>query len=251
MGEEFTTVLIDPNTLCREGLAWILSLTRFQPQERLASLEQLQEVQLPDQKPVLFLVDFGPQADVAAEGVRLLKAQYPNCFLLVLTDQYEARHMWTVLRAGADGYLMKSMSSEALIKSLDLVALGEPVFPAAILDTFSKDVAGPPKPLHDLMQVSRPLSERETEILRRLVQGDSNKVIARQLDITEATVKVHIKAILRKIQVKNRTQAAIWALDHGVSPPTSAQMMLAAGAPARLPPFRENHPEAGYLAPAR
>ena len=115
--------------------------------------------------------------------------------------------------------------------------MGEPVFPAALLGKFVSEGTQRPAIPGARPSVSRPLSARETGILRHLARGESNKVIARQLDITEATVKVHIKAILRKIQVRNRTQAAVWALDQGLTTEFSGQMNLAAtrAGPAALP----------------
>jgi two-component system nitrate/nitrite response regulator NarL len=101
--------------------------------------------------------------------------------------------------------------------------LGEAVFPSAVLglvregadDEAGEDEAGfeEPREAEDKLQ-PKGLSVRETVILRCLMEGDSNKLIARKFDITEATVKVHVKAILRKIRAKNRTQAAIWAATH-------------------------------------
>ncbi len=241
MGEgfDFATILIEPNTLCREGLASILSMTRFRPLKRLSTVEQIDEIGLPADAAIFFLADLGSKPDLAAEGVRKLKSRFPACRLLVLSEHNDLAHMVTVLRAGAEGYLIKSMSSDALVKSLDLLAMGEPVIPAGILDMISRDGIG--YPATERVQVSRPLSGRETGILCHLARGESNKVIARQLDITEATVKVHIKAILRKIQVRNRTQAAVWALDQGLTADLSGQLALAAtragpsGLPSRAP----------------
>ena len=121
--------------------------------------------------------------------------------------------MLSAFQAGADGYLIKTISSDVLTASLDLVMLGEVVFPSAALNLGGEaDQPAEPVVNQDVNEVSpRGLSVRETVILRCLMQGDSNKLIARRFDITEATVKVHVKAILRKIHAKNRTQAAIWA----------------------------------------
>jgi two-component system nitrate/nitrite response regulator NarL len=109
----------------------------------------------------------------------------------------------------------------------ELVAMGEIIFPPAFL-SFALDTKsdhGSKATLPDENEraifvttedtVVPRLSPREKSILLCLVEGDSNKVIARKIDITEATVKVHVKAILRKIRVHNRTQAAIWAMNHG------------------------------------
>jgi two-component system nitrate/nitrite response regulator NarL len=133
-------------------------------------------------------------------------------------------------RLSVSAYLLKRINFVTLVKSLELVMLGESLFPADVLTEIGKEhgvdiqvekevIAYSPPTSHS----GRGLSARETQILKCLIQGDSNKVIARRLQIGEATVKVHIKAILRKIRVQNRTQAAIWAVNH-----------LDAAAPAEL-----------------
>jgi two-component system, NarL family, nitrate/nitrite response regulator NarL len=114
------------------------------------------------------------------------------------------------MNAGADGYLMKDVSPEALIQSLELVMMGEKVFPTN-LAAMLFDLNNASSPVNSI----RGLSPREQEILRALVTGSSNKLIAIKLGITEATVKVHLKTLLRKIDVNNRTQAAIWAMNNG------------------------------------
>jgi DNA-binding CsgD family transcriptional regulator len=99
------------------------------------------------------------------------------------------------------------------------------------------------QPLDGTAQIDRALSGRESAILRCLVQGHSNKVIARTLDMTEATVKVHLKAILRKIHVSNRTQAAIWAMNHCFDASNAVPNMAAANVggtqPERGPSSRQ------------
>lgn len=154
-------------------------------------------------------------------NIRALRTRFPDSRLVVLADQYGASQILAAFRQSANGYLTKTVSWEALIKSLELVMLGESIIPSAILmqmkddqeldsETYDEplvqEVPGP--------HATRVLSARETQILQCLVSGQSNKMIARNFDIMEATVKVHIKAILRKIHVQNRTQAAIWAVEH-------------------------------------
>ena len=122
---------------------------------------------------------------------------------------------------------MNVNSCDAFIKSIELVAMGETVFPPAFLSFAldSKTDLGRKATQPDESEravfvttedtVASQLSPREKSILRCLIEGDSNKSIARKIDIAEATVKVHVKAILRKVRVQNRTQAAIWATNHG------------------------------------
>lgn len=124
------------------------------------------------------------------------------------------------LRAGADAYLDKSMSRESLLRSLHLVALGEVVYPlraAEMLATVPPpEPPAPPSPLP--AEGGGALSRRELQILQCLLAGQSNKAIARQLCITESTVKMHFKNVMRKIQAQNRTQAAVWAIQNGLDP---------------------------------
>jgi two-component system nitrate/nitrite response regulator NarL len=103
------------------------------------------------------------------------------------------------------------VSPEALVQSLQLILIGETVFPTNLALLLTE--MSPPAPQGTI----RGISPREQDILQQLVSGASNKAIANRLGITEATVKVHLKTLLRKIDVNNRTQAAIWAMNNGFS----------------------------------
>jgi two-component system nitrate/nitrite response regulator NarL len=141
-----------------------------------------------------------------------------------VADHYRLDEMVATFRAGANGYFIDVMTGDVFVKSLELVMMGEPIFPPAFMsyvldsenDHLRKDVTGHAGAL--VLKTEEPtvrLSPREKSIMHCLIEGDSNKSIARKIDIAEATVKVHVKAILRKIRVQNRTQAAIWGMNHG------------------------------------
>ena len=119
--------------------------------------------------------------------------------------------------AGADGYLLKSITASALIESLRLVALGEKVFPSMLTDFLGAMRANQSSTGERVRVGDIALSQRELDIIRGLADGHSNKAIAKELAITEATVKVHLKTVLRKLGATNRTQVAIWAVQHGVT----------------------------------
>jgi len=133
--------------------------------------------------------------------------------------------MVSAFRAGADGYLTNRMRCDVFIKSVELMMMGEVVFPPQFMSL----VVGHQRDYLDVEPsqkgdsalvleeetVAQHLSPRENAILQCLVEGHSNKSIARKINIAEATVKVHVKAILRKIRVQNRTQAAIWGVNNG------------------------------------
>ena len=121
--------------------------------------------------------------------------------------------------AGANGFCLSNIKRDILIRSLELVMLGEAVLPFSVVLSAMDELAhhAPPKAAESTWNVEsselkgRKLSSREAEILIHLKEGAPNKVIARKLKLSEATVKVHVKAILKKVGAGNRTQAALWA----------------------------------------
>ena len=225
------TILGCKNSMVREGLKHVLSNTHYKVHpEDLTTRDPSQP--LPSEGgSVLLIIDANLYPDGLGEAVQSLKDQYSEARIVVLTDSFDMNSMMQALQAGVDGYCLATIGCDALVKYLDLVMLGEVVFPSAI---FLSAIAGSDmgssahkaisvehaKPLQLTRAVDgaglpvRTLSSREAEILQCLTQGAPNKVIARKLDVAEATVKVHIKAILRKIRVTNRTQAAMWAVAH-------------------------------------
>jgi two-component system nitrate/nitrite response regulator NarL len=214
------TLLVEPNALLREGLRRILSETTYAPSVAVGTIDEVVSQFAPEGGTVILVVDTSRDHEGVCRQTKLLKEQNPNAKVVMLVEHYDLTQVLTAFRSGADAYLKKSISYEVLVKSLDLVLLGEAIFPGAILDllrdqeTEQNKQASAPEGPQELSPPAKGLSVRETVILRCLMDGDSNKIIARKFDITEATVKVHVKAILRKIQAKNRTQAAIWAASH-------------------------------------
>ncbi|MBM6596777.1 LuxR C-terminal-related transcriptional regulator [Microvirga pudoricolor] len=164
------------------------------------------------------------ESDLAQTAAYLdhIKAMCPHTLVVVLAETFDRLGLLQLQAAGADGFCLTMMRSEVLIKALEIVLLGHMFVPSGILDRLLEESASSPASLPEKREkrsdVDHPslhkLSQREAHILRMLMRGDANKVIANKLDIAEATVKVHVKAILRKIQVSNRTQAAIWASEH-------------------------------------
>jgi two-component system nitrate/nitrite response regulator NarL len=123
-----------------------------------------------------------------------------------------------------DGLILRTVEAKVLTKALEVVLLGERVVSG--MGRPSPDVAAHLRPLAKaggalhLLQPAAPeqrLSPRELEVLRQLSCGNSNKLIARQIGVSEATVKAHMKAILRKLRARNRTEAAVWARSNGIA----------------------------------
>jgi two-component system nitrate/nitrite response regulator NarL len=209
--QTLTVAIFDGNTLFRQGLVQLLPAD-FQVVAQAASIEDGLAVLNSGVKPDLILIDTGALA--AGLAIGNLKEAAPTAKIIYLTDGVDSDRLRTVLQAGADGYLTRDRSVEALSQALRLAALGEKVFPSdlAMLMT-ARNTGGPAGP--------RGISTRETQILQYLLAGESNKAIGRHLAITEATVKVHLKSLLRKINASNRTQAAIWGMNNGITAPVA------------------------------
>jgi two-component system nitrate/nitrite response regulator NarL len=161
---------------------------------------------------VLLIDASGHQVD-AVELIARARRLFAEARLVVMNDDIDIETMSRCFAAGLDGYLLEDISQQSLADSLRLVRLGEKVFPsrlASIIVDYSRQLVEPQICMDKVR--AHNLSEREAEVLKCLVNGDSNKLIARKLEITESTVKVHLKSILKKTAADNRTQAAIWAL---------------------------------------
>jgi two-component system nitrate/nitrite response regulator NarL len=200
------TILIETNRLFRDGLKHLLNGTRFEVGAEFNTVDLALAAAESGETPDLVI---SGQAVTDEADLRALREAFPSARIVVLADGLSVEALRAAMGGGADGFLIKNVSPEALIQSLQLIMLGEKVFPtnlaAMLLDMNSVS------PQHSI----RGLSPREQEILQALVTGASNKVIAYKLGITEATIKVHLKTLLRKIDVNNRTQADIWAMNNG------------------------------------
>jgi two-component system nitrate/nitrite response regulator NarL len=165
----------------------------------------------------LALVDPPAEPSHIAPMIVDLKQVAPNIRIVMLSDRFDRNVMNAVLASGGEGYLLNNLSCEALIKALELIDLGQKLFPS---EAFAGYADGPRfdeacRELDGERNGISTLSAREVDILRSLCIGNSNKLIAREFRISEATVKAHVKSILRKLQVRNRTEAAHWAWDRG------------------------------------
>lgn len=216
MTNKIDVTLLSRNEIAREGLRRILLSDQFDVRSSAMDAASLDgsEPAGRSERPHIIIIDDSPGND-AIGSCRELSAKYPNARLVLLADDYEFDEVALAFGCGIDGYIVKEISCEPLIESLKLVALGEKVLPSQLARNLSFVSAGSTGGDWHEGVAAAGLSEREVEILRCLTLGLANKVVSRRLSISEATVKVHVKAILRKLRVANRTQAAIWAIKHG------------------------------------
>jgi len=228
--QSFGTILIGKSVLMREGIARILRAENFRILASISCLDELAST-VRVQQLLFLVVHTSDDFDLVLSQIELIKDQYPNGRIVILADHYVSTEPNLALQAGASGYFVSALSCDAFVKSIELVMMGETVFPPAfppstlpLKNDLHPKAASPPcsedqKPSRGnaAEDTTTPqLSPREMAILRCLIEGYSNKSIARKIDIAEATVKVHVKAILRKIRVQNRTQAAIWGMNNAL-----------------------------------
>ena len=208
--------LLSRNELAREGLRRILISEEFQVCGSGADVAALPLADQADANPDpdIVIVDDLRDGQVV-ESCRELSERYPNTRVVLLADDFEFEEVALAFGCGVDGYIIKEISCEPLIESLRLVALGEKVLPSQLARNLGAVSVGTVADDWHENVAAAGLSSREVEILWCLTLGMANKVVSRRLNISEATVKVHVKAILRKLKVANRTQAAIWAVKHG------------------------------------
>ena len=229
--QSFATIIVGKSILLREGLARILHSANFRILASVSCANELLPNELLPSKlqphqPLFLVVHTGDDFDAAVEQIELLRDQHPGGRIAIVADHYRLGELVSAFRAGANGYFVDIMTCDAFIKSLELVMMGETIFPPAFLsfvldpegtllgETAPRDENNQAMPIRTKNPFAPQLSTREKLILRCLIEGDSNKCIARKINIAEATVKVHVKAILRKIRVHNRTQAAIWGMNN-------------------------------------
>jgi two-component system nitrate/nitrite response regulator NarL len=206
--------LIDAHPLLRSGLRAQLEGKGFEVAAEAGTVAEISRINGDEgPSPHLIILDFAQGSDAVAR----LKSIQPQARTIVFAESAELAHLADMFSAGADGYLLKSISPSALIESLRLVALGEKVFPSTLTDFLGAMRANQVNANERVRVGDVALSQRELDIIRRVADGYANKSIAKELSITEATVKVHLKTVLRKLGATNRTQVAIWAVQHGLT----------------------------------
>jgi two-component system nitrate/nitrite response regulator NarL len=208
-------ILIGDNRLFLEVLSLILesdALTIAHTHNHASDLTSL--LTTVDEQPNLIIWD--SSADVELDVARWTKIhrEFPKIGIVVLTDQISAARVDRALAAGVRGFLPKFISAGALRLALKLITLGENIatIPSGLARSWQETPAAP-RPI-DASKLPISLSSREAEVLQHLGAGATNRTIALELGIAEETIRVHVKALMRKINVHNRVEAAIWYKTH-------------------------------------
>ncbi|ENQ3079970.1 response regulator [Bacillus sp. WLY-B-L8] len=213
-------MIVDDQSLVRDGLAMLLNLrpelevvgTASDGEEAAQNAERFQ--------PEIILMDIRMPRANGVEGTRLIREQFPHIKVLMLTTFNDSELIFEALEQGASGYLLKDMATDTIVQAILTVHAGGVVLPqdmtAEIVKELKRTKVDSITEQHAPKQIEQ-LTEREVEVLRELGYGLNNKEIAEKLFITEGTVKNHVSNIISKLELRDRTQAAIFAVRYGVT----------------------------------
>jgi DNA-binding NarL/FixJ family response regulator len=210
--EKIRILLADDHTLMRDGISYILNNEAdFEvvggAADGLQVIEQVRQL-----KPHVVLMDLQMPNLNGVEAIRRLLAENDQLKIIILTTFNTDEYIYEGIRAGAHGYLLKDVPKEELFKAIRLVHQGQTLAQPAITARIFKLLAR-----GEASNKEQPaLTERELEVLKLLAQGDRNKEMAQKLAISENTIKSYVASILQKLNVTDRTQAAIYAVQKGL-----------------------------------
>ena len=214
--EALRVLIIDDHTLFRSGLKELLERRGI---EVVATAGDGEEgcALAATSRPDVILLDVRMPGIGGLTVLERLKEAGIETPVLMLTTSSEDRDLVAAVRAGAAGYLLKDLEPDELIDALGKIIAGECVIAPEMTGVLARVVQGD-EPIASSDDRFSELTPREMEILCHLAEGQSNKVIARELGISNGTVKLHVRAILRKLQVSSRVEAAVLAVEEGIGP---------------------------------
>lgn len=212
MSEKIRVLICDDHSVVRRGLRSLIEIKQEMELAGEAS-DGLEAVQLARElKPDVIIMDLIMPRLNGIAAITEIKKENPEARILVLTSFSDDNNVFPAIKAGALGYLLKDSSPDELLQAIHDVHRGESSLHPTIARKVIHELLQPP----DLPPTEDPLTEREVEVLRFVAQGMSNLAISKELKIKEGTVRIHVGNILNKLQLANRTQAALYALREGL-----------------------------------
>ena len=210
-------LLVDDHALVRNGIASLLTANNIEvvgeASDGLEALEKAREL-----KPDIILMDIKMPRCNGLEATRLIKAEMPQIKIIILTVSDDDEDLFEAIKSGAEGYLQKDIRGEEFLALLSGVSRGEaavlPLLATKIIEEFARQTARKAEPA----PAESELTGRETEVLTLVASGAINKEIATTLNITENTVKYHLRNIMEKLHLRNRAQVAAYAVSKGIIP---------------------------------
>jgi DNA-binding NarL/FixJ family response regulator len=204
MSEPIRILVVDDHAIVRQGFVALLkTLPEFEVIAEAADGKIAVDLHR-QLHPDVTLMDLRLPNMNGVDAITAIRAETPGARIIVLTTFDGDEDIYRALQAGARGYLLKGMDTDALVDAILSVHAGRQRIPAQVAERLAGRMGGPV------------LTSREVDVLKEIVAGRSNKEIASELNISEATVKTHINSILSKLGVSDRTQAATTALQRGI-----------------------------------
>jgi DNA-binding NarL/FixJ family response regulator len=206
--EKIRLILVDDHVVVRQGLKMVLGLEA--DLEIIAEANNGQEALglVKKYNPQVVLMDLLMPVMDGVSAIRAIKTDFPDVEVVALTSVLEDRLVIDAVEAGAAGYLLKESGPEELVEAIRAAAKGEVRLHPKAQKRLVKEVRTP--------EMRESLTERETETLRLIAKGYSNKEIASALEVSEVTIKTHVSSILSKLNLQSRTQVALFALKEGL-----------------------------------
>ena len=208
-------VICDDQTIVRDGLAMLLKLEKDIEVVGIAGDGDAAVGLVDEQKPDLVLMDLKMPIMNGVEATRQIRSGHPEVKVLVLTTYDDDEWVFDAIRAGASGYLLKDTPRDELVKAIRGTMLGRSYVDPAVAGKMLGQLSS--RQTQPASLITQKLTERETEVLRLIGKGMSNTDIAKRMFLSEGTVRNHVSSILAKLGVSDRTQAAVIAIQHGLT----------------------------------
>jgi two-component system nitrate/nitrite response regulator NarL len=206
MGGRASAFIVSKNSLTREGLNRILPDNGFDIVQAVSDITELQD-SVDTAARHIILIDCTLASQHISSDIATLHTRFPDAKIIVLEDEFNFTVLCTAFEAGAHGYILKDVPFLTFVANLRLILLDQKVAPTNLIEMLgSFPNASEPRPA-----TAVGLTDREEEILSRIAIGQPNKIISRELNISESLVKLSLKSIYKKLSVSNRTEAAIAA----------------------------------------
>lgn len=216
--DTISVLLVDDHTLFRSGVRSLLQRNpRFtvvgEASDGVDGVKRALQL-----RPDVILLDLQMPGMTGVEALQVILQGWPEAAVIMLTVSEEGEDLATALQAGARGYLIKNIDADYLIRAVERAAAGESVLAESMAAKLVAQLQKQrdPKPAAPPSELDK-LTPREREILACLARGESNKLIARVLDLAESTVKIHVQNILKKLGLSSRVQAAVFAVEQGLN----------------------------------
>ena len=208
---ESTVLLIDDHPLLRKGLRQLIEL-----EDELTIIAEASSGKeglslAVEHDPDLIILDLNMQGMDGLETLKAMRLQDVTARIIMLTVSDNDEDVLTAISYGADGYLLKDMYSEEVLEKMKQAAVGKMVLSEKLTDILAQAIRKPD--VSQKANLINTLTSREFEILKLIAKGLSNKLIARELDISDGTVKVHVKHLLKKLDLRSRVEAAVWMIN--------------------------------------